>query len=122
MQLLTGQTLFEQKKFKEALPYFEYYYENSEKIRKEELYELAYTYYRLDKWSQAIEKFQPLSNAQDSQGQTSMYLLGDCYLKTGIKKARNAFGVCADMDFNASQKKRLLSCMPNFLMSWGVKV
>lgn len=106
MHLLTGQTLFEQKKFKEALPYFEYYYDNSEKIRKEELYELAYAYYRLEKWPQAIEKFQPLSNAQDSLGQTSMYLLGDCYLKTGDKKgARNAFGICADMDFNASQKE-----------------
>lgn len=106
MQLLTGQTLFEQKKFKEALPYFEYYYDNSEKIRKEELYELAYAYYRLEKWPQAIEKFQPLSNAKDSLGQTSMYLLGDCYLKTGDKKgARNAFGICADMDFNPSQQE-----------------
>jgi TolA-binding protein len=106
MHLLTGQTLFEQKKFKEALPYFEYYYDNSEKIRKEELYELAYAYYRVEKWPEAIEKFQPLSNTQDSLGQTSMYLLGDCYLKTGDKKgARNAFGICADMDFNASQKE-----------------
>ncbi|WP_118950702.1 tetratricopeptide repeat protein [Taibaiella helva] len=106
MRLLTGQTLFEQKKFKEALPYFEYYYDNSEKIRKEELYELAYAYYRLEKWPQAIEKFQPLSNAQDSLGQTAMYLLGDCYLKTGDKKgARNAFGICADMDFSATQKE-----------------
>lgn len=106
MRLLTGQTLFEQKKFKEALPYFEYYYDNSEKIRKEELYELAYAYYRLEKWPQAIEKFQPLSNAKDSLGQTSMYLLGDCYLKTGDKKgARNAFGLCADMDFNRSQQE-----------------
>ncbi len=106
MQLLTGQTLFEQKKFKEALPFFEYYYENSDKIRKEELYELAYTYYRLEKWPEAIETFQPLSNTQDSLGQTSMYLLGDCYLKTGDKKgARNAFGLCSDMNFNASQQE-----------------
>lgn len=106
MRLLTGQTLFEQKKFKEALPYFEYYYDNSEKIRKEELYELAYTYYRLEQWSKAIGKFQPLSNTQDSLGQTSMYLLGDCYLKTGDKKgARNAFGICANMDFNTSQRE-----------------
>ncbi len=106
MRLLTGQTLFEQKKFSEALPYFEYYYENSDKIRKEELYELGYTYYRLEKWPKAIESFQPLSNTQDSLGQTSMYLLGDCYLKTGDKKgARNAFGLCSDMDFNASQKE-----------------
>lgn len=106
MHLLTGQTLFEQKKFKESLPYFEYYYDNSEKIRKEELYELAYVYYRLEKWPQAIGKFQQLSNAQDSLGQTAMYLLGDCYLKTGDKKgACNAFGLCADMDFNPSQKE-----------------
>jgi TolA-binding protein len=106
MHLLTGQTYFEQKKFKEALPFFEYYYDNSEKIRKEELYELAYTYYRLEKWPEAIERFQPLSNAQDSLGQTSMYLLGDCYLKTGDKKgARNAFEICANMDYNPSQQE-----------------
>lgn len=106
MHLLTGQTYFEQKKFKEALPFFEYYYDNSEKIRKEELYELAYTYYRLEKWSKAVESFQPLSNTQDSLGQTSMYLLGDCYLKMGDKKgARNAFEICANMDYNPSQQE-----------------
>ncbi|KAA5537330.1 tetratricopeptide repeat protein [Taibaiella lutea] len=106
MHLLTGQTYFEQKKFKEALPFFEHYYDNSEKIRKEELYELAYTYYRLEKWQKAIERFQPLSNAQDSLGQTSMYLLGDCYLKIGDKKgARNAFETCANMDYNPSQQE-----------------
>ncbi len=106
MQLLTGQTYFEQKKFKEALPYFEYYYEHSDRIRKEELYELAFTYYKLEKWDQAIEKFQPLSSTRDSLGQTSMYLLGDCYLKTGNKKgAKNAFGICSDMAFNASQRE-----------------
>lgn len=105
MRLLTGQTLFEQKKFAEALPYFEYYYEHSDKVRKEELYELAFTYYRLEKWSQAIDKFKPLSSAEDSLGQTSMYLLGDCYLKTGDKKgAMNAFGICAHMPYNPSQK------------------
>jgi tetratricopeptide (TPR) repeat protein len=106
MQLLTAQTLFEQKKYKEALPYFEYYYDNSEQIRKEELYEIAFTYYRLEKWAQAIQKFQPLSNAHDSLGQTSMYLLGDCYLKTGDKKgARNAFGICSEMNFNTGQQE-----------------
>jgi len=106
LNILTAQTLFEQKKYKEALPYFEYYYNSSEKIRKEELYEMAFTYYRLEQWKNAIEKFQPLSNSQDSLGQTSMYLLGDCYLKVGDKKgARNAFGLCADMNFSPSQQR-----------------
>lgn len=109
MQLLTAQTLFEQKQFEEALPYFENYYRNTDKIRKEELYELAYSYYRLERWKEAIQKFQPLSNAQDSLGQTSMYLLGDCYLKINDKKgARNAFGICADMNFNPAQQEAAL--------------
>lgn len=104
MELLTAQTLFEQKRYSDALPYFEKYYNHSDKIRKEELYELAYSYYRLKKWEQAISKFQPLSNAQDSLGQTSMYLLGDCYLKVNDKKgARNAFEICSNMNFNPSQ-------------------
>lgn len=106
MHLLRAQTLFEANEFEEALPHFEYYYERSDKIRKEELYELAYTYYRLDRWEEAVAKFQPLSNAQDSLGQTSMYLLGDCYLKIGDKTGgRNAFGICAEMDFNPMQQE-----------------
>lgn len=109
LRLLTGQTLFEQKKFREALPYFEYYYNNSEKVKKEELYEMAYTYYQLNQYREAIDKFQQLSSSQDSLGQTSMYLLGDCYLKTNDKKgARNAFGLCSEMDYNVAQKEASL--------------
>lgn len=106
MHLLTAQTYFEQEEYAKALPHFEFYYQNSDEIRKEELYEFAYTYYKLEEWSRAVEKFQPLSNAQDTLGQTSMYLLGDCYLKLEDKRgARNAFGICMDMDFNQHQKE-----------------
>lgn len=106
LHLLTAQTYFEQKEYSDALPYFEYYYDNSDKIRKEDLYEMAYTYYRLEKWNKAIDKFKQLSNLPDSLGQTSMYLLGDCYLKAGDKSgARSAFGICADMDFNPGQQE-----------------
>jgi len=106
LHLLAAQTHFERKEYEEALPYFEFYYNNSDKVRKEELYELAYTYYRLEKWNKAIVNFRQLSDLKDSLGQTSMYLLGDCYLKTNDKKgARNAFGFCADMDFNPAQQE-----------------
>lgn len=106
MRLLTGQTLFEMKRYADALPYLEDYYENSEKIRKEELYELGFTYYQLKRYADAIDKFQPLSSSDDVIGQISMYLLGDCYLKTGDKKgARNAFGLAAEMDYDSKQKE-----------------
>ena len=106
MHLITAQTLFEQKKYAEALPYFRHFYNNSERVRKEVLYEYGYTFYQLGQYSEAIDKFQQLSNQQDSLGQGAMYLLGDCYLKTNDKKgARNAFGLCSEMDFNAGQKE-----------------
>ncbi|WP_129020026.1 tetratricopeptide repeat protein [Edaphocola flava] len=109
LRLLTAQTLFEMKRYDEALPYFEDYYANSERVKKEELYEMAYTYYQLNKYREAIDKFQQLSSTQDSLGQTSMYLLGDCYLKVNDKKgARNAFGLCSEMDYNIAQKEASL--------------
>jgi tetratricopeptide (TPR) repeat protein len=109
LQLLAGQCLFEQQLYNEALPRFEYYYSHTDKIRKEELYEIGYCYYRVNDWNNAIDKFKPLSNLQDSLGQTAMYLLGDCYLKTDDRKsARNAFGICADMHFNPGQQEAAL--------------
>lgn len=103
LHLLAAQCHFEAQKYAEAKPYFDYYYEHAEKIRKEDLYEIAYCHYRLDNWKSAIVKFRMLSDTRDSLGQTSMYLLGDCYLKTGDRaSARNAFGICADMNFNKS--------------------
>ena len=106
LHLLAAQCLFEEEKYADARPYFEYYYEHATKIRKEDLYKIAYCYYRLNEWDNASEKFKLLSNTRDSLGQSSMYLLGDCYLKTGQKRsARNAFGVCADMDFNKGQQE-----------------
>lgn len=106
LHLLAAQVYFEDKNYTEALPYFEYYYENTERIRKEDLYEMAYCYYQLQDWEDAIDYFQQLSETRDSLGQSSTYLLGDCYLKTGDKKsARNAFTICADMPFNPGQKE-----------------
>jgi TolA-binding protein len=109
LHLLIAQGLFEAGRYGDALPYFEHYYSNTDKIRKEELYEMGYAYYRVSEWKSAIEKFKPLSAAQDSLGQTAMYLLGDCYLKTNNKEsARNAFGICSAMPFNAPQREASL--------------
>ncbi|MCB0696224.1 MAG: tetratricopeptide repeat protein [Chitinophagaceae bacterium] len=109
LHLLAAQIYFEDKDYKEALPYFEFYYDNTERIRKEDLYEMAYCYYKLDDWEDAIDNFQQLSETRDSLAQSSMYLLGDCYLKINDKKsARNAFSICADMPFNPGQKEASL--------------
>ena len=62
LHLLAAQVLFEEERYGDALPYFEYYYEHTDKIRKEDLYEMGYSYYRVSEWDNAIEKFKPLSS------------------------------------------------------------
>lgn len=100
LRLLVGQVHFERKEYEKALPYLDFYYKNSDKIRKENLYELAFTNYQLGNFEDAINQFKPLSNAQDSMSQNSMYLMGDAYLKTGDKVgARNAFSIASGMNF-----------------------
>ncbi|UEG48612.1 tetratricopeptide repeat protein [Ferruginibacter lapsinanis] len=104
MKQLLGQIYFEKKEFAKALPLLEYYVNNSDKVSKEDLYEVSYCYYVANNLDKAIEGFKQLSSQQDSLGQNSMYLLGDCYLKTNQKEnARNAFQYCA---YNSSNKKQ----------------
>jgi tetratricopeptide (TPR) repeat protein len=99
--LLAAQCLFEGAEYAMAIPYFEFYYQNVSKIRKQDLYKMGYCYYRTQQWQKAIEPFQQLSTVQDNLGQDAMYLLGDCYLKTNDKKgAKNAFSICSEMPFN----------------------
>ena len=106
MKQLLGQIYFEENDFKSALPYLEYYIDNSDKVSKEDLYEVSYCYYKADKLNKAIEGFKQLSSEEDSLGQNSMYILGDCYLRTNQKEnARVAFQYCSNNSSNATQQE-----------------
>src|SRR5690606_17778896 len=75
MNLLLGQIYYERKEFAKALPLLQDYVNNTDKVSKEVMYELAYCYYDANRVDKAIESFKQLSNEQDSLGQNSMYLL-----------------------------------------------
>lgn len=106
LNLLVGQIYFEKKQFAKALPLLENYVNNSDKVSKEVMYELAYCYYDANETEKAIAAFKQLSNEKDSLGQNSMYLLGDLYLKTNQKvNARNAFQYSADNNSNRFQQE-----------------
>ncbi len=122
LHLLAAQVLFEEKRYSEALPYFEHYYNLVDQKRKEDLYEMAYCYYHQQEWQKAIDKFSQLSDTRDSLAQTAMYLLGDCYLKTDdSKSARNAFTICAEMPFNPAQREAamLLAAKLSYAMGYN---
>lgn len=106
LKQLIGHAHFERKEYAMALPYLEDYVSRSQKVRREDLYELSYCYYQANQYPKAIEGFKQLSGKDDSLSQHSMYLLGDAYLKTGQKtNARNAFLFCASNSSNAKQKE-----------------
>lgn len=103
---LVGHMYFERKEFAKALPYLEAYMNGSDKITREEMYELSYCYYQNANYDKAIEGFKQLSDRSDSLSQSSMYLLGDAYLKTGQKaSARNAFSFCAENSSYPQQRE-----------------
>lgn len=106
MQQLVGHIWFEKKEFAKAQPYLEKYVNGTSKVRREDLYELAYCYYEGKNWEKCIDGFKQLSGAQDSLAQNSMYLLADAYLTIGDKaNARTAFQFCASNNSNAVQKE-----------------
>lgn len=103
---LVGHIWFEKKEFAKALPYLEKFVEGNDKVRREDLYELSYSYYVARNWEKSIAGFKQLGGAQDSLAQNSMYLLADAYLKTNDKiNARNAFQFGASNNSNAVQKE-----------------
>ncbi|MCE3281530.1 MAG: tetratricopeptide repeat protein, partial [Chitinophagaceae bacterium] len=103
---LVGHAYFENRDFAKALPYLEEYVSKTAKVKREDLYELSYSYYAASNWTKAIEGFKQLGGKEDSLAQNSMYLLADAYLKTGQKaNARNAFLFCATNSSNAFQKE-----------------
>ncbi|WP_153800696.1 tetratricopeptide repeat protein [Foetidibacter luteolus] len=106
LRQLLGHAWFEKKEFAKAMPYLEKYVSNTEKVSREDLYELSYCYYEAKQWKNAIAGFKELGGKEDSLSQNSMYLLADAYLKTGQKpSARNAFLFCALNSSNLTQKE-----------------
>jgi len=57
LKQLVGHLLFEKREFARALPYLETYVVSSEKVRREDLYELSYCYYEAKNWNKAIQGF-----------------------------------------------------------------
>ncbi len=103
---LVGHLHFDKKEYKQALPYLEFYVNKSDKVRREDLYELSFCYYSAKNIDKAIDGFKQLGGKEDSLAQNSMYLLADAYLKKDQKaNARNAFLFCASNSSNAVQKE-----------------
>lgn len=103
---ILGQTYFIQGKYAEALPHLEYFNANSQKMRKEDFYQLAFTHYKLENYENAAENFKELAKLDSQLGQLSNNYLADCYLKIDNKEdARVSFKNVTNYDFDPELKE-----------------
>jgi TolA-binding protein len=106
LRRMIGQAYFEKKQFSKALPYLETYANKTDKLSREDIYQLSYSYYDAKQYPKAIDGFKKLTDDRDSLSQSAMYLLGDAYLKTNQKSnARNAFSFSAHNSSNQQQRE-----------------
>ncbi len=98
---LIGDAFYRSKQYKDAVVYLELARRPPSKLDQEGEYQLAYSHYKMGKYYEAIKGFSKLSVRRDKLGQTSMYQLGDCYLRVEEKKyAKNAFLEASEMEFD----------------------
>ncbi len=93
MDRLVANSYYEQNNFAQALPYFTAYEKLARSaIQPAEAYRMGYTFFKNQKYAEAIYYFQKAVDAGGSVAQNAWYHLGECYVKTAqFTAAQNAF-------------------------------
>jgi tetratricopeptide (TPR) repeat protein len=103
---IIGESLFNQEKYEEALPYLKEYKGERGKWNNTDYYQLGYTYYKQGDFENAISEFNKIVDGRNSVAQNAYYHLAESYLKTEKKQqALNAFKNASEMDFDAKIKE-----------------
>ncbi|HEY0261568.1 MAG TPA: tetratricopeptide repeat protein, partial [Chitinophagales bacterium] len=109
MNQLLGECYFQLSDYEKALPLLEKRVAKGEKVRKEDIYELAYSQYKLQKYNDAVANLLQLNLVDDTLGQNATYVLADCYLQLGDKeKAKAAFQSASTKKFDTQIKHEAL--------------
>ncbi len=105
---LVGRAYFEKGDYKRALPYLETAAKEGATMTSADFYQLGYAQYQQGFYQQAIANFEAQTkyDRNNAMGQSGLYHLADCYLRTNNKfAARTAFGQAAALDFNPTIKE-----------------
>lgn len=103
---IVGQACFESGQYHKSIPFLKDYIDNTRKVSKEEMFQLAYAQYKTEQYAAAIENLQLLSVVKGELGQNAMYLLGNSYLEIANKSmARDAFQGAIDDELDPEMTK-----------------
>ncbi|PZX43264.1 tetratricopeptide repeat protein [Nonlabens dokdonensis] len=99
---IIGQSLFNQEKYDEALPYLQEYEGTRGKWNNNDYYQLGYAYYKQGNFEKAIETFNKIIDGANATAQNAYYHLGQSYIKLDRNEdALNAFKKASEMDLDA---------------------
>jgi tetratricopeptide (TPR) repeat protein len=106
MAKMIGDSYYRKKQMKEALPYYEKYFEKGKDFKVEDYYQLGYCYYTLNEYEKASLMFEKSALGNNAVGQSSSYHLGDCYIRLKNKdKALLAFNAASKLEFDLKIKE-----------------
>lgn len=105
---IIGEAFYQFQDYDSALHYFKYLTDSSN-LSKDDMYRVAYTYYRKTFYDEASKYFEPLTNDTTKLAQNSLFHLADCYIKTNQKqKAALAFRTASEMNKDSIIKRDAL--------------
>lgn len=98
---IIGESYFNLKKYKEAIPYLKNYKGRDGKWTNTDFYQLGYAYYKQNNFNEAINNFNKIIDQKNAIAQNAYYHLAECYLKLSKKtEALSAFKTASEMHFD----------------------
>ena len=99
---IIGQSLFNQGKYDQALPYLQEYKGVRGRLNNNDYYQLGYAYYKQGDFEKAVETFNKIVDGENKTAQNAYYHLAQSYIKLNKSEdALNAFKKASEMDFDA---------------------
>ncbi|GAK76951.1 hypothetical protein JCM19296_2555 [Nonlabens ulvanivorans] len=99
---IIGQSLFNQGKYDQALPYLLEYKGVRGRLNNNDYYQLGYAYYKQGDFEKAVETFNKIVDGENKTAQNAYYHLAQSYIKLNKSEdALNAFKKASEMDFDA---------------------
>jgi len=95
--------------YEKALEMLLYFQKNFPRLSREDYYQIAFCYYRTNRFDEAIPYFERVVNIKDELQQVAYFNLADCFLKKNNRQsARNAFQFASKSEYNKTIKEESL--------------